>query len=157
MFFAESEHQLASSIFCRFPEIWLQRARHLPGAFAIWKVGSVQQRLTSTAGEAPTVLPCLAAALFNLGTIVVLLALFRVLVSIESVMISLLFHRNWYPWLACNVVGLVLLLLPNTLPEEQGSGKGSAVSLLTCGHQLWDLILLLKNLPRLGTFVSLQK
>lgn len=83
------------------------------------------------AGGAPTVLPCLAAATFNLETIVALLVLFRVLVSIESVMISLSFHRNWYQWLACNVVALVLLLLPNTFPEEQGSGKGSVVSLLT--------------------------
>lgn len=94
-------------------------------AFEIWNVGSIEQRLRSTAGGALTVLPCLAAATSNLGSIVVLLVLFRVLVSIASVMIALLFHRNWYQWLACNVVALVLLLLPNTFQKSKAVGKGA--------------------------------
>lgn len=69
------------------------------------------------------VLSCLTIATFNLGTAVARLVLFGVLASRESGMMSLLFHRNWQPCLACQVAMLIILGLPNTFPGQWGWGR----------------------------------
>lgn len=68
-------------------------------------------------------LSCLAVATFNLGTAVAWLVLFGVLALRESGMMSLLFHRNWQPQLACQGVVLIILGLPNTFPGQWGWGR----------------------------------
>lgn len=99
-------------------------------------VGSIQQRLRPRAGGAPRALSGLAVATFNLGTIVVLLVLFRVLASRKSVMISLLFYRSWSQGLARDLVVLVLTFAQH-LSRRVRWREGSAVTSLTCKHQLW--------------------
>lgn len=114
----------------------MQTVGHLLVACEMGNVGSIQQRVRATAGRAPVVLSCLAIATFNLGTAVAWLVLFGVLALRESGLMSLLFHRNWQPRLACPEVVLIILGLPTPF-QDSGVGEGSVVSLLTCKHRLW--------------------
>lgn len=70
-------------------------------------------------------------------------------------LVSLLFHRNWYQLLAWNVVVLALLFA-NTFPVSRVAGE-HVVSLLTYTCQLWCPSLLLKTFPRLCACAALGK